>query len=69
MGGLRREFAEEMSAEWDPEPELLGLLNDDRELVGQVHLGVVFTAEARGRALDVRENDLVKAHGISISSN
>ena len=57
MGGLRREFAEEMAADWAPEPRLLGLLNDDRELVGQVHLGVVFTAEADGRALDVREND------------
>ena len=57
LGGLRREFSEEMTADWDPEPELLGLLNDDRELVGQVHLGVVFTAEARGRGLDVRETD------------
>jgi predicted NUDIX family phosphoesterase len=57
LGGLSREFNEEMSADWQPEPQLLGLLNDDRDLVGQVHLGVVFTAAARGRDLDVRETD------------
>ncbi len=55
MDGLRREFHEEMVADWDPQPRLLGLLNDDDVLVGQVHLGVVFEADAAGRALAVRE--------------
>jgi predicted NUDIX family phosphoesterase len=36
---------------------LLGLLNDDREDVGKVHLGVVFVAEADGRAVSVRETE------------
>ncbi len=53
--GLLREFHEELVAEWDPEPRLLGLLNDDSTLVGQVHLGVVFETEAAGRAVTVRE--------------
>lgn len=53
--GLLREFAEELVAEWRPEPRLLGLLNDDSTPVGQVHLGVVFEAEAAGRAVAVRE--------------
>ncbi len=53
--GLRREFHEEMVTDWDPQPRLLGLLNDDDALVGQVHLGVVFEADAAGRALAVRE--------------
>ena len=57
MGGLRREFHEEMVAEWEPEPRLVGLLNDDDVLVGQVHLGVVFEADAAGRALSIRETD------------
>ena len=57
LEGLRREFHEEMVAEWDPEPRLLGLLKDDDVLVGQVHLGVVFEADAAGRPLDVRETD------------
>ncbi len=51
MNGLRREFHEEMVAAWEPEPRLLGLLNDDDVLVGQVHVGVVFEADAAGRPL------------------
>ena len=57
LAGLRREFHEEMVAEWEPEPRLIGLLKDDDVLVGQVHLGVVFEADAAGRALSVRETD------------
>lgn len=57
MDGLLREFHEEMVADWEPEPRLLGLLKDDDVLVGQVHLGVVFEADAAGRSLAVRETD------------
>jgi len=57
LGGLLREFHEEMVADWDPEPRLIGLLKDDDALVGQVHLGVVFEADAAGRALTIRETD------------
>jgi predicted NUDIX family phosphoesterase len=58
--GLRREFHEEMVADWDPEPSLLGLLNDDEVLVGQVHIGVVFEADAAGRPLSIRETDKLR---------
>lgn len=57
LEGLRREFHEEMTANWDPEPRLIGLLNDDDVLVGQVHIGVVFEADADGRPLAIRETD------------
>ncbi len=57
MAGLRREWAEELDASWEPEFELLGLLNDDTNPVGAVHLGVVFGVEAGGRPLRVRERD------------
>jgi predicted NUDIX family phosphoesterase len=57
MAGLRREWFEELEAEWQPEFRLLGLLNDDSNPVGSVHLGVVFTVEADGRAVAVRERD------------
>ncbi|MEX1344046.1 MAG: NUDIX domain-containing protein [Candidatus Limnocylindrales bacterium] len=57
LEGLRREFHEEIVADWDPEPRLLGLLKDDDVLVGQVHVGVVFEADAAGRGLAVRETD------------
>ena len=56
-GGLLREFAEELEAGWTPEPRLIGLLNDDTDPVGAVHLGIVFVAEAEGRPVSVRETD------------
>lgn len=56
-GGLLREFQEEMVADWLPELQLMGLLNDDSTLVGQVHLGIVFSADAKGREISVRETE------------
>ena len=53
--GLRREFEEELVADWRPELRPLGLLNDDRTPVGQVHLGIVFETDAAGRAVAIRE--------------
>ena len=55
--GLRREWDEELDADWDPKFELIGLLNDDTNPVGAVHLGVVFSVDAAGRSVDVRERD------------
>jgi predicted NUDIX family phosphoesterase len=57
MTGLHREWAEELDADWAPEFTLVGLLNDDSNPVGSVHLGVVFSVEARGRAVAVRESE------------
>ncbi len=57
MAGLRREWHEELETDWEPEFELIGLLNDDSNPVGAVHLGVVFTVDAAGRAVAVREHD------------
>jgi predicted NUDIX family phosphoesterase len=57
QGGLRREWAEELAAAWEPAFELLGLLNDDSNPVGSVHLGVVFRVDAAGRPVHVRETD------------
>lgn len=56
MAGLRREWVEELDAEWEPGFQLIGLLNDDSNSVGAVHLGVVFRVEAAGRRVDVREH-------------
>lgn len=53
--GLRREWREELEADWEPEFTPIGLLNDDRNPVGSVHLGVVFQVHAAGRPIDVRE--------------
>ena len=55
--GLRREWTEELDAAWEPAFSLVGLLNDDSNPVGAVHLGVVFRVEADGRPVAVRETD------------
>ena len=54
---LRREWREEIEAAFEPEPRLLGLLNDDSDPVGAVHLGVVYEADARGRRVAIRETE------------
>jgi predicted NUDIX family phosphoesterase len=53
--GLRREWREELDADWEPEFTAIGLLNDDRNPVGSVHLGIVFEVQTGGRPIDVRE--------------
>lgn len=57
LGGLRREWREELDADFEPAFEPLALLNDDTTEVGAVHLGVVFVADAMGRPVTVREHD------------
>lgn len=57
LAGLRREWDEELETGWEPEFRLVGLLNDDSNAVGAVHLGVVFTVEAAGRPLTIRERE------------
>ena len=56
-GGLRREWSEELVADFVPEFRFVGLLNDDTTAVGQVHLGAVFVADAAGRPVAIRETD------------
>jgi predicted NUDIX family phosphoesterase len=57
LGGLRREWHEELSADFEPAFRFVGLLNDDTTDVGAVHLGAVYVADAGGRAVAVRETD------------
>jgi predicted NUDIX family phosphoesterase len=56
-GGLRREWREEIEADFEPAFELVGLLNDDSTEVGGVHVGAVYVAEAAGRPVAIRETD------------
>ena len=56
-GGLRREWAEEVEADFTPEFRLVGLLNDDTTEVGSVHVGAVFVADAAGRPVAIRETE------------
>jgi predicted NUDIX family phosphoesterase len=54
-GGLRREWAEELVADFEPDFRLVGVLNDDTTDVGAVHLGAVYVADAAGRPVKIRE--------------
>ena len=60
FGGLRREWREELAADFEPVFTPIGLLNDDTTDVGSVHLGVVFVADAEGRSVTVRETDKLR---------
>ena len=57
LGGLRREWREELDADFEPDFEPVALLNDDTTEVGAVHLGIVVVADAAGRPVRVRETD------------
>lgn len=56
-GGLRREWHEELVADFEPAFTPYALLNDDTTDVGAVHLGVVVLADTGGRPVNVRETD------------
>lgn len=60
--GLHREWREEIEAAWVPEFTLIGMLNDDRNAVGSVHLGLVYEVDADGRPFSVREHDKLSGH-------
>jgi predicted NUDIX family phosphoesterase len=60
--GLAREWAEEIEANWAPQFIPIGLLNDDRNAVGAVHLGLVFEVQTGGRPLKVREQAKLSGH-------
>jgi predicted NUDIX family phosphoesterase len=67
LGGLRREWAEEMAADFEPAFQPIGLLNDDDNAVGAVHLGLVFSADARGRPVEVRETDKLEGNFVPLA--
>lgn len=57
LGGLQREWHEELVADFVPDFRLVALLNDDTSDVGAVHLGAVYVADAAGRPVAIRETD------------
>jgi predicted NUDIX family phosphoesterase len=57
VGGLVREWREELTTDFLPEFSFFGLLNDDTVEVGLHHLGVVYLADAAGRPVSVRETN------------
>jgi predicted NUDIX family phosphoesterase len=66
IGGLRREWAEEVESDFEPEFGALGVLNDDDNAVGAVHMGLVFSAEAAGRSVGIRESNKLEGAFASV---
>jgi predicted NUDIX family phosphoesterase len=59
--GMRRELAEELEIETEFRSNCVGLINDDRNEVGQVHLGIVHVCEVDRPTVRAREADLCDA--------
>jgi predicted NUDIX family phosphoesterase len=68
LGGLVREWTEEMEADFIPEFRFLGLINDDTVEVGRHHLGIVYVADAAGRGVAVRETDKLSGSFESVAA-
>ena len=66
LGGLKREWREEIAADFVPEFEPLGLLNDDSNPVGAVHLGLVYEADAAGRPVAIRETHKLSGEFVTV---
>ena len=66
-GGLRREWQEEIDADFTPEFTPIGLLNDDDNAVGAVHLGLVFEADAQGRSVKIRETEKLSGEFVALA--
>ena len=67
LGGLRREWEEEIEADFVPDWRLIGLLNDDATPVGAVHLGLVYEADAAGRPVAIRETHKLRGAFASLA--
>ncbi len=67
LGGLRREWHEEIVADFEPTFAPIGILNDDDNAVGAVHLGLVFSADAGGRPVAIRETEKLEGAFVPMS--
>jgi predicted NUDIX family phosphoesterase len=57
--GMMRELAEEVALEGDYREKCIGLINDDRTPVGQVHLGIVHVFDLASPSVRSREDNLL----------
>lgn len=65
--GMRRELDEELIIETDYRARCVGLINDDQNPVGQVHLGIVHVCDVAAPKVRARERDLLDAGFIPVA--
>ncbi|MFZ9352091.1 MAG: NUDIX domain-containing protein [Candidatus Limnocylindrus sp.] len=70
-GGIRaalaREWVEEVRTPTLPDFRPIGLLNDDGDDVGRVHLGIVFIAKLSSPSIHIRETNKLAGSLVSVS--
>jgi predicted NUDIX family phosphoesterase len=68
MGGLARELDEELTTSGEfAEVNVLGLINDDTNDVGSVHLGVAVEAVADGIEVAIRETEAMTGRFVTLA--
>jgi len=63
---VQREIEEEVVVEEPLSPEIVGLINDDSNPVGRVHLGIVHVCRLSGESVRKREQQITKSGFIPI---
>jgi predicted NUDIX family phosphoesterase len=67
VGGLEREWAEEVVCASPATARLVAMLNDDTTPVSRVHLGLVFLVEPRVATTSVRETDKLEGESLLLA--
>ena len=67
INGMHRELNEEISIGYSKAPEFIGIINDNSNDVGKVHLGFWFIIDADSEAFSI--NELEKTEGRWIAKN
>jgi predicted NUDIX family phosphoesterase len=67
IGGLEREWAEEVVCASPATARLVAMLNDDTTPVSRVHLGLVFLVEPSAATTSVRETDKLEGESLLLS--
>jgi predicted NUDIX family phosphoesterase len=67
IGGLLREWAEEIVCPSTATARLVAVLNDDSTSVARVHLGLVFLIEPEGGHVDIRETEKLEGETASLA--
>ena len=65
--GMRRELEEEIEIGSEFEQQLVGMINDDSNEVGQVHLGVVHLFTVKEPVVRSRETEIAEAGFVPVS--
>ena len=65
MEGLKREISEEINITYNWPPKFLGIINDDENDVGKVHLGLAYEIEAINNDISVKEKDKMEGRWVT----